>query len=75
MCARLFSAASAFGLESCWQWKPLMDGKQVMALLGLTKPGPELGKTLAVVMDWQLMNPAGTLEDCQQYVLQHFKQV
>lgn len=45
---------------------------QVMALLGLTKPGPELGKTMAVVMDWQLMYPAGTLEDCQKYVLQHF---
>lgn len=27
----LFSAAAAFGLEDCWQWKPLLDGKQVGA--------------------------------------------
>jgi hypothetical protein len=30
----LLSAAKGFGLEDCWQWKPLLDGKQVsMALL------------------------------------------
>lgn len=29
MASQLFSAATAFGLENCWQWKPLMDGKQV----------------------------------------------
>lgn len=46
---------------------------QVMTLLGLTKPGPELGKTMAVVMDWQLMNPGGTLDECQKYVLQQHK--
>lgn len=25
----LLSAAQGFGLEDCWQWKPLLDGKQV----------------------------------------------
>lgn len=25
----LLSAATGFGLEDCWQWKPLLDGKQV----------------------------------------------
>jgi hypothetical protein len=25
----LFAAAAGFGLEDCWQWKPLLDGKQV----------------------------------------------
>jgi hypothetical protein len=25
----LLSAAKGFGLEDCWQWKPLLDGKQV----------------------------------------------
>lgn len=50
MCARLFSAASAFGLENCWQWKPLMDGKQVgggrcfLAALAVRKSGPSLWK-------------------------------
>eukprot|EP00955_Chlamydomonas_euryale_P045772 353231-Chlamydomonas_euryale.AAC.6 len=25
----VLSAVAAFGLEDCWQWKPLLDGKQV----------------------------------------------
>eukprot|EP00878_Enallax_costatus_P025243 GHUV01027002.1.p1 GENE.GHUV01027002.1~~GHUV01027002.1.p1 ORF type:complete len:128 (-),score=38.50 GHUV01027002.1:209-592(-) len=25
----LLSAATGFGLADCWQWKPLLDGKQV----------------------------------------------
>lgn len=29
VCAVLMSAAEAFGLQDCWQWKPLMDGKAV----------------------------------------------
>jgi hypothetical protein len=27
----LLAAAAAFGLEDCWQWKPLLDGKEVRA--------------------------------------------
>ena len=27
--ATLLAAAEAFGLQDCWQWKPLVDGKQV----------------------------------------------
>lgn len=41
---------------------------QVMAALGLQKAGPELGKTMAAIMDWQLVHPKGTLEECQQFV-------
>lgn len=29
----LLSAAKGFGLEDCWQWKPLLDGKQVRTAL------------------------------------------
>lgn len=54
MCARLFSAASAFGLENCWQWKPLMDGKQVgggiLAALEVLKTGAVTSKLVWVVM-------------------------
>jgi hypothetical protein len=25
----IFAAAAGWGLEDCWQWKPLLDGKQV----------------------------------------------
>jgi len=68
MAASLLAAAEAFGLQDCWQWKALMDGKQVMSTLGLQKAGPELGKIMAAAMDWQLVHPHGTLDECKQYV-------
>ncbi|KAF5829609.1 hypothetical protein DUNSADRAFT_15848 [Dunaliella salina] len=64
----LKAAANAFGLEECWQWKPLLDGKQVQALLELQKPGPELGKAMGEALNWQLAHPSGSVEECQQHV-------
>jgi hypothetical protein len=31
----LLAAAAGFGLEDCWQWKPLLDGKQVCQSVNL----------------------------------------
>ena len=28
-CDALLEAATAYGIADCWQWKPLLDGKQV----------------------------------------------
>ena len=70
--ASLLSAAEAFGLSSCWQWKPLLDGKQLLPLLGLQRPGPELGRALSAVMDWQLVHPGGSVEECTQFVKEKF---
>lgn len=28
-CETLLQAATAYGISGCWQWKPLLDGKQV----------------------------------------------
>ena len=28
-CQLLMSSAAVLGLEDCWQWKPILDGKQV----------------------------------------------
>lgn len=28
-CEALLTAATAYGIAGCWQWKPLLDGKQV----------------------------------------------
>jgi hypothetical protein len=30
----LLAAAAGFGLDDCWQWKPLLDGKQVSGVHG-----------------------------------------
>eukprot|EP00798_Chlamydomonas_sp_ICE-L_P031440 gene31440-6618_t len=61
VCKALMSDAEAFGLTDCWQWKPLLGGKQMMPVLGLSKPGPQLGKALAAVMEWQFLHPKGNL--------------
>jgi len=63
----VLSAVAAFGLEDCWQWKPLLDGKQVMSLLGL-KGGPALGRAVADVMDWQLAHPGGSVEQVTEHL-------
>ncbi len=34
------SRVQAYGLEDCWQWKPLMDGKQVGFHSNCTAPPP-----------------------------------
>lgn len=35
----LLSAATGFGLQDCWQWKPLLDGKQVCVSTAGLPPG------------------------------------
>lgn len=34
MAQELLAAVEAFQLKDCWQWKPLLDGKQVMQVRG-----------------------------------------
>eukprot|EP00878_Enallax_costatus_P025390 GHUV01027165.1.p1 GENE.GHUV01027165.1~~GHUV01027165.1.p1 ORF type:complete len:349 (+),score=115.59 GHUV01027165.1:497-1543(+) len=63
----LLSAATGFGLADCWQWKPLLDGKQLMEILKLPK-GPALGHATAAVMDWQLAHPQGSREECIEHM-------
>ena len=64
----VLAAAAAFGLEDCWQWKPLLDGKEAMAVLGMKKAGPQLGRVLAAAMDWQLAHPDGSKDDCIEHL-------
>lgn len=68
VCKSLAAAADAFGIADCWQWKPPLDGKAVMAAVGLTKGGPALGKLMDMVVDWQLTHPSGTAEDCATWL-------
>ena len=72
ICQTSLSSSAAFGLEECWTWKPILDGKQVMTLLGITRAGPELGPAVSAVMEWQLAHPGGDVQDCQKYILENF---
>ncbi|KAI8462676.1 MAG: hypothetical protein J3K34DRAFT_527577 [Monoraphidium minutum] len=64
----LLAAAEAFGLADCWQWKPLLDGKEAMSALGMKKAGPQLGRVLAAAVDWQLAHPQGSKEECIEHL-------
>lgn len=41
---------------------------QVMEVLGMKKAGPELGRLLAALMDWQLQHPNASMEEAKTYV-------
>ena len=62
----LRAAVHACKLEKADTFKPLLDGKAVMAELGLKSGGPQLGAAMAKIMDWQLANPDGTAEQCRE---------
>jgi tRNA nucleotidyltransferase/poly(A) polymerase len=56
MCEALESAIRRFGVHSCWQWKPLLNGKEVMSALGIAG-GPALGAAMDACFDYQLVHP------------------
>lgn len=66
----LDAAAIAFGLHDCWQWKPVLDGRTVMAAFGWKSGGPALGRAMDRVLDWQLAHPRGSAEECRAWLLQ-----
>jgi len=60
MCKSLESAIKAFGIHTCWQWKPLLNGKDVMNILEMEKGGPSLGIAMDACFDYQLVHPEAT---------------
>ena len=44
----------------------MMQGKELMKL-GATK-GPELGALVEEQMNWMLLHPTGTYEECTEYM-------
>jgi len=63
MCLELEGMVKAMGLESAWEMKSLVDGKTVMAELGL-KGGPKLGEVMDAQMRWQYQHPDATSDEC-----------
>lgn len=60
--ARLHKQVVAWGLDGCWGWKPLLDGKALAQSLGVA--GPALGVAMERQAEWRLLNPNGTPEEC-----------
>ena len=57
-------------LEDCFNMKPLIDGKNLLALLDM-KAGPWLGKINDAAIVWQLENPEGN----KGQLLTHLKEI
>ncbi|CAK0784472.1 hypothetical protein CVIRNUC_007676 [Coccomyxa viridis] len=62
----LHSAVEAFGLQNCWKAKPLLTGKEVMAMLGIQ--GKLVGKVLEQISDWQLAHPNASAPQCKEWL-------
>jgi len=69
-CKTWEAAVTAFGLDTCYEWKPMMDGKAVMTALGMKQGGPRLGALIDEVIDWQIMHPNGTMEQCRDWFVE-----
>jgi hypothetical protein len=70
-CREIVQAVEKLGLSHCWEWKPLLDGKAVMSLVGMSHGGPALGQLMEKVVDWQLAHPDGSKEECETWIKAH----
>ncbi|KAJ7785788.1 hypothetical protein B0H16DRAFT_1295113 [Mycena metata] len=56
------------GLTDVGEEKPLLNGNTVGQILGAARPGAWTGQILARVMEWQLQNPKGTIDECTAWL-------
>ncbi|KAI8644652.1 hypothetical protein BD408DRAFT_340262 [Parasitella parasitica] len=63
----LIQAAKQYQITDCYSWKHIVDGKRAAQVVGI-KPGPIVTELLKVQMSWQLENPNGTKEECEQAI-------
>lgn len=68
MCETLESAIRDFGVHTAWQWKPLLNGKEVMGALQMDKGGPDLGVAMDACFDYQLVHPNASKEDVLKWL-------
>ncbi|PFH54731.1 hypothetical protein AMATHDRAFT_72489 [Amanita thiersii Skay4041] len=62
------------GLAEVTELKPLMDGRELIRIIGATKPGPWTGNLLARISEWQIEHPRGTKEACIDWLLNEKRQ-
>ncbi|KAG2174604.1 hypothetical protein INT44_006868, partial [Umbelopsis vinacea] len=67
MYQKLVQQTLDYGIENCYTFKPILDGKTVTKLLSI-KPGKVIGELLEEIMAWQLGHPSGTTEECQDFI-------
>jgi tRNA nucleotidyltransferase (CCA-adding enzyme) len=63
----VYTAVIAMNLDTCWEMKPILDGKALIKALELPQ-GPIVGTYREEQLRWMLMNPTGSLEDCTAHL-------
>jgi tRNA nucleotidyltransferase/poly(A) polymerase len=66
---RLPESERGWALDGCWTWKALLDGEAIAKTTGAK--GPEVGYINERQVEWRLLNPSGTEDQCKEYVLKH----
>eukprot|EP00741_Cyanophora_paradoxa_P023683 tig00021612_g22877.t1 len=72
VCARYTSLRNRLhdmGLVGAWDFKHILNGQEVMAALNMKGGGPKLGILMQRIMEWQLEHPAGTKEECREWLI------
>eukprot|EP00164_Ancoracysta_twista_P003916 GFYU01005250.1.p1 GENE.GFYU01005250.1~~GFYU01005250.1.p1 ORF type:complete len:505 (+),score=125.49 GFYU01005250.1:140-1654(+) len=62
-----------FGLQDVYTLKPLITGKELQEISNV-KPGPGFKNVIDTVITWQLANPEGSKDECEQYIRQTYRQ-
>lgn len=53
-------------LEGCWEWRPLLSGRDVMSTFGIR--GPSVGYIVQQIKNWMLLNPNGNRDQCEEWL-------
>ncbi|CAO3565451.1 unnamed protein product [Mortierella alpina] len=64
------SKAQTYQIDHCFAWKYLVDGKELVHLLG-RKPSHKVTGYLQTEMQWMLQNPKSSKEDCRRWIVEH----
>ena len=59
-----YRAVRTEGLDGCWRARPLINGAEIMTQLGVPK-GPEVSTYIQEQIQWMLLNPNGSKEECE----------
>jgi len=74
-CDELENMIRRHEVEDAWKLKPLLDGRSLMAEIGLQKGGPILGELLDLSIKWQLANPTGKKDQCCSFLQQAYDSI
>jgi hypothetical protein len=68
----LAAALVKLELERVWEEPPLVDGGQIMRVLGAVPKGPGFKQVVDAGWQWQLMHPEGTRAELEAWLKAEF---